>query len=183
MSPTKQTFTLEAYAKPQLHAVKHQQDDVIGLLLGSSEDTIKEAVPLFHCGIVSTPMIKLALSLVETYCDKKKLKILAVYTSSAKPGPVVRQIAEVLGKYGSIIVYIMQVRSKKVTLTGYSADGLRKESPDCSVEIPEGSDDKVIEMISASRYVDVYDLDDHLHDPSRDIFDYNISGIATVALE
>lgn len=45
------------------------------------------------------------------------------------------------------------------------------------------SDDKVIEMISASRYVDVYDLDDHLHDPSRDIFDYNISGIATVALE
>lgn len=33
----------------------------------------------------------------------------------------------------------MQVRSKKVTLTGYSADGLRKESPDCSVEIPEGS--------------------------------------------
>ncbi|EER05042.1 hypothetical protein Pmar_PMAR020788 [Perkinsus marinus ATCC 50983] len=77
----------------------------------------------------------------------------------------------------------MQVRSKKVTLTGYSADGLRKESPDCSVEIPEGSDDKVIEMISASRYVDVYDLDDHLHDPSRDIFDYNISGTATVALE
>ncbi|KAF4688743.1 Mitochondrial chaperone Frataxin, partial [Perkinsus olseni] len=117
-----QTFTLEAYAKPQLHAVKHQQDDVIGVLLGTSEDTVTEAVPLFHCGIVGSPVMKLGLSLVDAYCQKKELKVVALYTSAAKPTPVVRQMATALGKYSAVIIYCMQVRSKKVTMVGYSPD-------------------------------------------------------------
>ncbi|KAF4672558.1 hypothetical protein FOL47_000393 [Perkinsus chesapeaki] len=179
MSPTKQTFSLEAYAKPQLHAVKHEQDEVVGLLLGPSEDQITEAVPLFHCGVIGTPVMKLGLSLVQTYCDKKgSLKILAIYTSSSKPTAAVRQMASALGKYGAVIVYCMPVRSKKVTLVGYSSEGLKKDSSDCAAVPPEGAGDEVIDMISSLRYVDLYDLDDHLHDPSRDIFDFNLMGTA-----
>mmetsp|Transcript_20463 Transcript_20463/g.17146 ORF Transcript_20463/g.17146 Transcript_20463/m.17146 type:complete len:95 (-) Transcript_20463:26-310(-) len=90
----------------------------------------------------------------------------------------VRQMAAALGKYSAVIVYCMPVRSKKVTLVGYSTDGLKKETSDCVAAPPEGADDKVIDMISSLRYVDLYDLDDHLHDPSRDIFDHNLIGTA-----
>lgn len=41
-------------------------------------------------------MIKLALSLVETYCDKKKLKILAVYWEALHAWNVNLEISDIL---------------------------------------------------------------------------------------
>ncbi|RUP21998.1 hypothetical protein BC936DRAFT_139131 [Jimgerdemannia flammicorona] len=75
-----------AYALPILHAAKYPFAEVSGVLLAkklasNDEPTIMivDAVPLFHQWIALTPMLEVALSLIELYAAENNLQIIGYY--------------------------------------------------------------------------------------------------------
>ena len=59
-----------AWMKAMLHAAKHAEKPVFGVLLGSTSGdsvTISDALPLFHSNIMA-PMTEMGMTLVRAYC-------------------------------------------------------------------------------------------------------------------
>jgi hypothetical protein len=83
-SSTSYTLSPEAYALPLLHAARYTSYTVLGLFLGSldqstGEVTIKDAIPLLHHYTSLTPMAEAGLSLVRAKSITRDLKIVGLY--------------------------------------------------------------------------------------------------------
>ncbi|KAF5397724.1 ER membrane protein complex subunit 9 [Paragonimus heterotremus] len=69
-----------------LHAVRHPETAVNGLLLCGEEDAIKmiitDYIPLFHSPLSLAPMLEIALYQIEAYCSAAKLRICGYFQAN-----------------------------------------------------------------------------------------------------
>lgn len=81
---SRKSVTLEplAWTKAMLHAAKHTEKPVFGVLLGTSTGgiTITDAIPLFHSNIMA-PMTELGMTLVS--CGVRSLCTVAAGADAA----------------------------------------------------------------------------------------------------
>ena len=71
----------EAYTKIILHAAKYPHHSVNGILVGTPVGQgyrIEDAFPLFHQAAL-TPMLEMACTLIDTYCQEKGWGIVGYY--------------------------------------------------------------------------------------------------------
>ncbi|XP_064394506.1 ER membrane protein complex subunit 8-like isoform X2 [Halichondria panicea] len=83
------TISLKAYSKIILHCSKYPHKAINGVVIGSvSKETqsvqIQDAIPMFHLGIGLAPMLEVALTQVEIYCDTKGLSIVGYYHANER---------------------------------------------------------------------------------------------------
>lgn len=78
----------EAYLKVLLHVAKFPANACSGLLIGeetggSGVFEIVDAVPLFHHESSLTPLTEVACTMVDTWCQAQKRKIIGLYAANA----------------------------------------------------------------------------------------------------
>ncbi|EUB60759.1 ER membrane protein complex subunit 8 [Echinococcus granulosus] len=74
-----------AFAKIILHVSKYPHAAVNGVLLGDivgGKLVIRDCIPLFHGCLTLTPMIEVALTQIEVYCDAMNWKICGYYQAN-----------------------------------------------------------------------------------------------------
>lgn len=74
-----------AFAKIVLHVSKYPHAAVNGVLLGDpvgGKLLIHDCIPLFHGCLTLTPMLEVALTQIEAYCDAMNWKICGYYQAN-----------------------------------------------------------------------------------------------------
>ncbi|TMW69602.1 hypothetical protein Poli38472_001758 [Pythium oligandrum] len=72
----------EAYVKLLLHVAKHPSSTCSGLLIGEAAGQtveISDVVPLFHHESPLAPLTEVACTMVDTWCEQQKKKIVGYY--------------------------------------------------------------------------------------------------------
>jgi hypothetical protein len=62
-----------------LHAAKHADCAVFGLLIGSRDGSLEQAVPVCHLNVGCSPIVEAACVVVEQLCKDKNLHIVGCY--------------------------------------------------------------------------------------------------------
>ena len=62
-----------------LHAAKHADCAVFGLLIGSRDGSLEQAVPVCHLNVGCSPVVEAACVVVEQLCKGKNLHIVGCY--------------------------------------------------------------------------------------------------------
>jgi hypothetical protein len=73
------TITLPAAQTAYLHAAKHADCAVFGLLLGGSDGCLEQAVPVCHLNVGCSPVVEAACVVVDALCKGKCVRIVGCY--------------------------------------------------------------------------------------------------------
>jgi hypothetical protein len=73
------SIKLAAAQTAYLHAAKHADCAVFGLLLGSEDGSVEQAVPVCHLNVGCSPIVEAACVVVEQLCNGKSLRIVGCY--------------------------------------------------------------------------------------------------------
>jgi hypothetical protein len=73
------SINLSAAQTAYLHAAKHADCAVFGLLIGSKDGSLEQAVPVCHLNVGCSPIVEAACVVVESVCKSKGLRIIGCY--------------------------------------------------------------------------------------------------------
>ncbi|CAH8430648.1 unnamed protein product [Dicrocoelium dendriticum] len=170
-----------------MHAAKHPESAVNGLLLCNQSDVIKltitDYVPLFHCALTLTPMLEAALYQVEAYCDSENLRICGYFQanehiSDKEPTTFAYKIAEKLNEKSGPACLIMLRNdrlyppSSEHFIVHTNAQGKWQElKHTVSSEVPHS----LTQAFRSKLFQAMYDFDDHLDDINCDYLNAELS--------
>ncbi len=173
-----------------LHTLTHPSNDVYGLLIGPSIHTpevVTRVVPLFHSRCISTPLLRIALSLVERSLSSGST-IVGVYcaeatSSQASVTAVARLIASQICKtfkLDSLVCWAYDSKKAGYEVPQWPFKGFNVK-PDESLTqssmkplVTGYSSEDVHVFISSYHKKDtslssaVVDMEDHLQDPTKE---------------
>ncbi|KAG5181696.1 COX4 neighbour [Tribonema minus] len=172
----------KAYCKLMLHSAQHPSCDVLGVLLGSQDDSrtvVKDAVPLFHLPVL-TPMLEVASSLVDAYVRESDLKMVGTYYATATPedmpGPpthLPRVATKLCEKLGDRAVLLQQNHKKldaaqEHALLAFERDSGGNYRRALELSVDSASVTAFNGLLLANSVPFVRDMDDHLDDVTKD---------------
>ena len=70
---------LPAAQTAYLHAAKHADCAVFGLLLGKQDGSLEQAVPVCHLNVGCSPVVEAACVVVDALCKSNSLRIVGCY--------------------------------------------------------------------------------------------------------
>ncbi|KAF2351544.1 ER membrane protein complex subunit 8/9 [Trinorchestia longiramus] len=169
-----------ALAKIVFHSARWSHLSVNGVLLGPSGDAeteITDAVPLFHQQLALTPMLDIALNMIEEHYHKQGLQIVGYYQANEHikdvvPDFVAMKITEKIAEnYDS--AYLLMLDNRKVGLqmdtnplivSQVTQDGKWKNKDKSSVTLESRSLVTVSELLQKQVHQEVVDFDLHFDD-------------------
>ncbi|XP_055808847.1 ER membrane protein complex subunit 8/9 homolog [Solanum dulcamara] len=183
-----------AYIKLILHASKHKNSAVNGILVGRvSGDAavveIVESVPLFHSQIGVLPPLEIALIMIEEYYCDKGLSIVGYFHANerfddSELGNGAKNIADHISGYFPQAAVLLLDNKKFETLSKEGKDRspvMQLFTKDASgswklvgsdasrLKIKQPSANVILlDYISSGKWKDIIDFDDHLNDISKD---------------
>ncbi|KAL8450528.1 hypothetical protein Emag_003157 [Eimeria magna] len=185
-TPVRVAVRSSAYAKMILHGMKHPQDAVCGLLIGSLERNCSEqgevlcadAVPLLHTHMLH-PQLRLGVELVETLCAQDtngnlgasskrarncKQQIVGIYHADVLTAP---QKHSAVNKEVAQIARILQQHYPQLLVCTFwlPCGSSWKKMPDDAILCTQAAIQVAEKAVANAIYLDLMDLDDHLSDP------------------
>ncbi len=73
------SINLPAAQTAYLHAAKHADCAVFGLLIGTKDGCLEQAVPVCHLNVGCSPIVEAACIVVDSLCKSKGLRIVGCY--------------------------------------------------------------------------------------------------------
>lgn len=186
------TFEPAAYNTLMLHAYKHAELAVNGILLGREAGgtvQVAKAVPLFH-GITSLlPMLEVAMLQIDEYCASVDLTIVGYYHANERYadrelGHVARKIGERLqSRFNQAVIALVDNRGMnsapdKLPLFVFSLAGnVWTPLAASAVELlAAGAAAPALEaLVAAGAQHKLHDFDSHLDDVSRPWLDQKLA--------
>lgn len=189
-SPHAVEFAPGAYHTLMLHAYKHPELAVNGVLLGSEAGgavRITRAVPLFH-GITSLlPMLEAAMLQVDELCASIDLKVVGYYHANERRadcelGHVARKISErIQSRFNPAVIALIDNRgmhsADKIPLLVFSLAGsvwTPLGAASVRVDEAEKTVPALAKMVAAGTQHSLVDFDSHLDDVSRPWLDQKL---------
>ncbi|XP_075045443.1 ER membrane protein complex subunit 8 [Mixophyes fleayi] len=118
-------LTTQAYCKMMLHSAKHPACSVNGILVAEkqkrreshSQVLFVDCVPLFHGSIALSPVLEVALTLIDTWCKENSYVIAGYYQANERlkdgsPNQVAERIASRIAEGFNDAALIMVDNSK-----------------------------------------------------------------------
>ncbi|XP_067935955.1 ER membrane protein complex subunit 8-like [Watersipora subatra] len=177
-----------SYVKMLLHAAKYPHCSVNGLFVrkkSKKEDEssrtpmqAKNCIPLFHGNLTLLPMLELALTEVEAYCEEEGLTVCGYYhihsdINNTLPDIFTHKLMEKLDEnYGNVCLVIVDNRKinneeDEVPYSTYNyVDG--RLVPTSSVFMDTEAAERAGKAIQDGLYRDLVDFDNHLDNISLD---------------
>lgn len=172
------TLSPTAYALPILHAAAHPSSTVTGLLLGTSEQDISDALPLLHRYASLSPTAELGIDLARTHAAGKGQRVVGVYVACSDGGDKLGRAGDAvlaaLRKECAGAVGLVVSSSTNVcrALTLQLDNGKLAAGQDAwvvaagggAVSVPDAAVAGTLKLVKAGVHDTVRDLDDHLDD-------------------
>ncbi|XP_065676707.1 ER membrane protein complex subunit 8-like [Hydra vulgaris] len=180
------SFSPRSYSKILLHATRYPHKAVNGVLLGVCDPNdngkmrILDAIPLFHQCLGLAPMLEVALTQIDFYCQRQKINIVGYYQANENiedksPDFIAYKIAEKVNDCfkRSILVMLdnskMDSECKEVALDVYSiSDNKWRLEKDWQLVGGDVTLALVSELIIGKTFQSLIDFDNHLDDISQD---------------
>ncbi|GAA5908242.1 ER membrane protein complex subunit 8/9 family protein [Sporobolomyces salmoneus] len=166
-----------------LHAAKHPTQTVCGLLVGSSSNSISDAIPLLHHWTELSAMMEVALQLAESSVKQQGKEILGLYIVNSRIGDMSVPLG--LGKVADSIerenknAVVLMIDNEKLNsdqlpfllCSKHSSRSIWTHSPSASLNLdldPSALNASIRNHLESNRQNLVGDFDDHLEDASID---------------
>jgi len=185
---------VQAYSKILLHASKYPHKAINGVVLAEDckqNDVLRivDAVPLFHQCLGLAPMLEIALTQIDVYCQRKNLVIAGYYqanehVNSNSPDNIAFKIAEKINDLCSQSLLIMvnnlkmDIECKNTALDIYcSNEGKWKKKDNWELIGGDISLSMTSQLIKCKTYQSLTDFDNHLDDISLDWLNTTINDV------
>ncbi|GAB1605660.1 ER membrane protein complex subunit 8-like [Argonauta hians] len=177
--------SLQAYCKIMSHAAKYPHSSVNGVLLAEAKDSGKclklvDSIPLFHVCLGLTPMLELALTLIDIYCKSKGLVIGGYYQANenyhnSKPDNVAHLIGKKIQEYFADSCIFMVNNSKVSSQCVSEAYKIYLSKDNMWKEVDKKQTVEEDTLLTTSQVLDtpaiyrkVMDFDNHFDDINND---------------
>lgn len=181
MDKSKAALTPRAYSKVILHACKYPHKAVNGVLIGeevknNEQIRVVDAIPLFHQCLGLAPMLEIALTQIDTYCQNSKLQIVGYYQANenvndSSPDVIAYKIGEKINEMfpNALLMIVdnnkMDVECKVTALDLYMChDSKWSEGNPWQLIGGDSTLALVSELITGKTYQNLIDFDNHLDD-------------------
>ncbi|KAF8968884.1 hypothetical protein BGZ46_010774 [Entomortierella lignicola] len=179
-------FAHKSYLKPLLHAAKYPTTAVNGVFLaGNAQETVVDAVPLFHFWNTLTPMLEVAITQIDLHCKANGLRIIGYYeanegfknaTLSIIGQKIASQILQAAPDAFAVVINNENISSEEVAFVPYQfkegqwrvSKGAFTEKASTFTLEDESSPAQTAKAIRDGLYSKVADFDSHLEDIKED---------------
>nr|CAH8870668.1 unnamed protein product [Trichobilharzia regenti] len=177
------------FLKMILHAAKHPESPVSGLLLSDcnhdSEITITDYIPLFHTVLNLAPMLETALYHVDLYCALKGLRICGYFQANEHincntPTSTAMKIGEKIAeKCGNICLLTFRNDALHRLDGNYFSSYCKCDWKWTEIKYTFNPtvDRKLEEILNLKVHRKIVDFDDHLNDVNCDFLNLELSNI------
>jgi hypothetical protein len=132
------SINLPAAQTAYLHAAKHADCAVFGLLIGSKDGSLEQAVPVCHLNVGCSPIVEAACVVVESMCKSDGLRIVGCYYAPMGIAEVVDFKEQKHRVLQSLAAAVLPAQGFTVCLVFSNADSGRALSvtQDCCKHLP-----------------------------------------------
>ncbi|KAI8504636.1 ER membrane protein complex subunit 8 [Branchiostoma belcheri] len=192
-------ISVRSYVKLVLHAAKYPHCAVNGVLLADrkryKDDKIVcvvECVPLFHLALGLAPMLEVALSQIDAYCEQNKLIIAGYYHANehvkdSSPNAITHKVMErICDNFNDASLYM--VDNTKMTPDMEDAvfrvyalqEGKFKERNPDSITLDEQCLSAASGLLNQKVFRNLVDFDNHLDDITQDWLNNHLNEVIEI---